>query len=115
MEECYGLGCSSCIGGRTASGSNRNFPWCAAAARSVHSSGRARCVCIPLEPVGFGVGYGVDMGAVGSNDGLACAVCGDGGPHLGRGCILIAQATVVALVVGKQRQSEDFGHHSYTQ
>jgi hypothetical protein len=54
----------------------------------------------------FGVGYSVDMGAVGSGDGFARARRGSSGAHLGPGCILVAQATVLSLVVGKQRSRE---------
>src|SRR5260370_21566739 len=104
MEECYGLGRSSCIGGRTASGSNRNFPWCAVGARPFYSSGCTRRFCVPDEPVDFGVGNRVDMGAVGSGDGFACASRGSSRPHLGPGCIPVAQATILSLVVANGGQ-----------
>ena len=56
----------------------------------------------------FGVGYSVDMGAVGSGDGFARARFGSSGAHLGPGCIFVAQAAVLSVVVangGKMRVS----------
>ena len=99
MEECYDLGRSSCIGGRTASDSNRNFPWCAVGAQPFYSSGCTRRFCVPLQPMDFGVGYRVDMGAVGSGDGFARARRGSSRAHLGAGCFLVAQAAILSVVV----------------
>jgi hypothetical protein len=70
----------------------------------------ALVLCIPHEPMDFGVGYGVDMGAAGSSNGCARAGRGSSWPHLGRRCILVAQATVHSVVVEKWRSSEGFRH-----
>src|SRR5258708_35593987 len=94
MEECYGLGRSSCIGGRTSSGSNRNFPWCAVGARPSYSSVCTRCFCVPLQPMDFGVGNRVDMGTVDSVDGFARAGPGSGDAHF------VTQYFHVRLVTG---------------
>ena len=56
----------------------------------------------------FGVGYSVDMGAVGSGDGFARARRGSSRAHLGAGCFLVAQAAIFSVVVangGKVRVS----------
>ena len=78
---------------------NRNLAWCAVGAWPFYSSGCTRCLCVPLKPMDFGVGYSVDMGAVGSGDGFARARFGSSGAHLGPGCIFVAQAAVLSVVV----------------
>jgi hypothetical protein len=44
VEKCYGFGCSACFHGRTASGGNRNFSWCAVGGRPFYSPGGTRFV-----------------------------------------------------------------------
>jgi len=99
VEISDGLGGKSRCDGRSDASHNRDRSRNTSSHRSADAPGRVDSFSIPGQPLGIGVGHGVDLGAPGSGDGIAWGCAGAGRSGVGRRRLARAALAFVAVVV----------------
>src|SRR3979490_343811 len=98
MEGHHGVYGEPCRDGGSHARLDGNLTRSPAGHRSAHTPGGFGSVRVPCKSLDLGVGYGVDLGAAGSSDGIPCAFNRRRGPNLGCRRLAGAAMAVLALV-----------------
>jgi len=113
MEGGGGSGCEPRRDGRSDASGNGNLIWDLAGRRSFYATNRFPRVLISYEPLGFGVGNGVDLGAAGSGARVAGLGVGPRGKSMGCRRVASKAVALVSVVVIDPKSRASFGHYSH--